>query len=159
MDRKIKGFTIFELLIVIAIIAILASLATIGYTRFIENQRLKNCTDYLINYLETAKRYSISGKEGYVWGINIEADRFIFFKDINQNCTFDNSEISETLLFSSICPSVVVLNSASIVFDKRGVPRNAICGLGAVNIVLTNSIGSKRTIFVDTLGRIRYENQ
>ncbi len=158
MDRKINGFTIFELLIVIAIMAILASMAIIGYTKFIENQRLKNCTDYLINYLETAKRYSISGKDGYVWGVDIEADRFILFKDINQTCSIDNNESYETLLFSSVCPSVVVTNPASIIFDKRGVPRNAICGLGAVNIVLTNTIGSTRTVFIDTLGRIRYEN-
>lgn len=159
MDRKIKGFTIFELLIVIAIIAILASLATLGYVRFIENQRLKNCTDYLINYLETAKRYSISGKEEYIWGIDIEADRFILFKDLNRNCTFDNNETYETLLFSSMCPSVVVSDPASVVFDKRGIPRNAICGLGAVDISLKNSIGSIRTVYIDTLGRIRYETQ
>lgn len=158
MDRKINGFTIFELLIVIAIMVILASMAIIGYTKFIENQRLKNCTDYLINYLETAKRYSISGKDGYVWGVDIETDRFILFKDINQNCSIDSNEAYETLLFSSICPSVVVTNPASIIFDKRGVPRNAICGLGAVNIVLTNTIGTTRTVFIDTLGRIRYEN-
>lgn len=41
-NRKEKGFTLVELIVVIAIIAILASVAIVGFTRFIENARISN---------------------------------------------------------------------------------------------------------------------
>ena len=40
--KERKGFTLVDLIVVIAIVTILASISIIGYTRFIENSKMSN---------------------------------------------------------------------------------------------------------------------
>ena len=41
-NNKMKGFTLVELLVVIAILAILATVSVVGYTSYIEGARISN---------------------------------------------------------------------------------------------------------------------
>ncbi len=56
MDRKVKGFTVGELLIVIVIVSILAYIGYQEIAKSVANQRLKNSTLKLVADLERIKR-------------------------------------------------------------------------------------------------------
>ena len=58
-----KGFTLVELLVVIAILAILATVSVVGYTSFIERAHMSNDTS-LIHQLNSFKDAYLIGKDG-----------------------------------------------------------------------------------------------
>ncbi|SHK13905.1 prepilin-type N-terminal cleavage/methylation domain-containing protein [Thermocrinis minervae] len=154
MDRKVRGMSMLELLVVITIIAVLGSIALIEFRNFILDRRLKSDTERLISMLETAKRYSLSGRNGTVWGVNVLNDRIQLFQDNNGNCTVDQGEVVQEVRLES---GVQVQNPGIVIFDKKGIPRNAICGLGPIGFNLAApAINSQRIVCVSSVGRIRY---
>ncbi len=73
-------------------------------------------------------------------------------RDTNTSCTND----ATTQRLVSLPPGVSPQADFYVLFDRRGYPLNWSCGIGAGNIILKNSYGS-RTVIVDRVGRIRYE--
>lgn len=165
MDRKVKGYTIMEILVIIAILSILAGFAFVSFRNIVLNQRLKASTDNLVSVLNTARMYSMTGGDvrgigPRPWGVYVTEDgrRFILFEDTNSNCRCDNNcnngeEVVKTFQMES---GVKVRNPLVIVFDKKGYPRNAICGFGATNIIIeSETLNKARTICISRYGRIR----
>lgn len=166
MDRKVKGYTIMEILVVIAILSILAGFAFVGLRNMVLNQRLKASADNLISVLNTARMYSMTGRNvrndvqgGRPWGVAFIDNRtYVLFEDANFNCRFDSGE--NVKQFQAEVGVVINQNcGGTVIFDKKGYPRNNNCGLGMCSITLENAIGSKRTINISRYGRITYETQ
>jgi len=164
MDRKVKGITIMEVLVVMAIIAILASASILGLRNLVERQRLYSAMTQVANDLKEAQFRSMSSN--MIWGVRFCANQSqykIFAvdpatvgggcpRDANPSCTND----ATTQRLVSLPPGVLPQADFYVLFDRRGYPLNWSCGIVAGNITLRNSYGS-RTVIVDSLGRIRYE--
>jgi type IV fimbrial biogenesis protein FimT len=164
MDRKVKGITVMEVLVVMAIIAILASVSIFGLQNPIQKQRLYSAMTQVANDLKEAQFRSMSSN--MVWGVRFcgGVSQYKIFavdpatvgggcpRDANPSCTND----ATTQRLVSLPPGVSPEEDFYVLFDRRGYPLNWGCGIGAGNITLKNSYGS-RTVIVDSLGRIRYE--
>jgi len=164
MDRKVKGITVMEVLVVMAIIAILASVSIFGLQNPIQRQRLYSAMTQVANDLKEAQFRSMSSN--MVWGVRFceGVSQYKIFavdpatvgggcpRDANPSCTND----ATTQRLVSLPPGVSPEEDFYVLFDRRGYPLNWGCGIGAGNITLKNSYGS-RTVIVDRLGRIRYE--
>jgi len=153
MDRKInnKGMTLIELLVVIIILVILMSFAYKQIINMVQEQRLRQATNMVISDLEKVKLNSISKEK--LWGIRADnnANSYTLFKDENGNCSFDNGEGVSTI---NLPAGISFGNDVYFLFDKKGYPRNAICGLGPGSIIIKNQNDTKKTIVVDRYGRI-----
>ncbi|MFN7065374.1 MAG: prepilin-type N-terminal cleavage/methylation domain-containing protein [Aquificaceae bacterium] len=158
MDRKVKGYTVMEVLVVMAIVATLGGFAFIGLRNLILNQRLKATTDNLVSVLNTARINSMTGRDvknmqgSRPWGVSVETNSYILFEDTNFNCRYDNGENVKTFRVEG---GVRVNNPLVLVFDKKGYPRNALCGFGVNNIVVNSESGKVKTICISRYGRIR----
>jgi type IV fimbrial biogenesis protein FimT len=161
MDRKVKGITIMEVLVVMAIIAILASASILGLRNLVQRERLYSAMTQVANDLKEVQFRSMSSNR--VWGVRFCANqnRYKIFavnpstgcpRDANPSCTND----ATTQRLVSLPPGVFPEANFYVLFDRRGYPLNWSCGIGPVNITLRNSYG-RRTVFVDSVGRIRYE--
>jgi len=164
MDRKVRGITIMEVLVVMAIIAILASASILGLRNLVQRERLYSAMTQIANDLKEAQFRSMSSNS--TWGVRFCANQSqykIFAvdpatvdgecpRDANPSCTSD----ATTQRLVSLPPSVLPQADSYVLFDRRGYPLNWSCGIGAVNITLSNSYGSG-TVIIDSLGRIRYE--
>ena len=164
MDRKVKGITIFEVLVVMAIIAILASAGILGLRNMVQRERLYSAMTQVANDLKEAQFRSMSSNS--VWGVRfcVNQNQYKIFavdpatvgggcpRDANPSCTND----ATTQRLVSLPPGVLPQADFYVLFDRRGYPLNWSCGIGAGNITLSNSYGS-RTVIVDRVGRIRYE--
>ncbi len=166
MDRKVKGYTAVEIVITIAILSILASFAFLWLRNLVLNQRLKATTDELISVLNTARMYSMTGRNvrsdvqgSRPWGVAFISNKtYILFEDANFNCMLDDGE--DARQFQAEAGVIINENCGGIiVFDKKGYPRSKTCGLGMCSITLTNQVGSRRTINISRYGRINYETQ
>jgi type IV fimbrial biogenesis protein FimT len=164
MDRKVRGITIMEVLVVMAIIAILASASILGLRNLVQRERLYSAMTQVANDLKEVQFRSMSSN--MIWGVRFCANQsqYKVFAvdpapvvsgcpgDANSSCTSDIT----TRRLVSLPPGVLPQADFYVLFDRRGYPLNRSCGIGAVNITLRNSYGS-RTVIVDSLGRIRYE--
>jgi len=164
MDRKVKGITIMEVLVVMAIIAILASASILGLRNLVQRERLYSAMTQVANDLKEVQFRSMSSS--MVWGVRFCANQnqYKIFavdpstigsgcpRDADPSCTND----ATTQRLVSLPPGVSPEEDFYVLFDRRGYPLDWSCGIGAVSITLRNSYGS-RTVVIDRLGRIRYE--
>ena len=158
MDRKVRGFSVFELLVVIVIIAILGSVAFMGLRNMVLRERLYSATTQVVNDLKEVQFRSMSSNA--TWGIRFCAgnSRYKIFtvsrecQDASPTCDPDQT----TQRIAELPAGVVVSRDYYVVFDRRGYPLNYSCGLGMGNVTVQNDYGS-RVITVDKFGRIRYE--
>jgi prepilin-type N-terminal cleavage/methylation domain len=164
MDRKVRGITIMEVLVVMAIIAILASVSIFGLQNLVQRERLYSAMTQVANDLKEVQFRSMSSNT--VWGVRFcgGVSQYKIFavdpatvgagcpRDANPSCTND----ATTQRLVSLPPGVLPEENFYVLFDRRGYPLNWSCGIGADSITLSNSYGS-RTVIVDSLGRIRYE--
>jgi type IV fimbrial biogenesis protein FimT len=164
MDRKVRGITIMEVLVVMAIIAILASASILGLRNLVQRERLYSAMTQVANDLKEVQFRSMSSNS--VWGVRFCANQsqYKIFAvnpanvsgvcpgDANSSCTSDIT----TRRLVSLPPGVLPQADFYVLFDRRGYPLDRSCGIGAGNITLRNSYGS-RAVIIDRLGRIRYE--
>jgi prepilin-type N-terminal cleavage/methylation domain len=164
MDRKVRGITIMEVLVVMAIIAILASASIFGLQNLVQRERLYSAMTQVANDLKEVQFRSMSSN--MVWGVRFCANQSqykIFAVDpatVGGGCPGDADPSCEndatTQRLVSLPPGVLPQADFYVLFDRRGYPLNENCGIRAGNITLSNSYGS-RTVIVDRVGRIRYE--
>jgi len=164
MDRKVKGITIMEVLVVMAIIAILASASIFGLRNMVQRERLYSAMTQVANDLKEVQFRSMSSNS--TWGVRfcVNQNQYKIFavnpstvgggcpRDADPSCTND----ATTQRLVSLPPGVLPQADFYVLFDRRGYPLDWSCGIGAGNIALRNSYGS-RTVIVDRVGRIRYE--
>lgn len=150
MDRKVAGFSIFELLIVMAIISILMYVGISQYTRYKAERELTRQANQLADELSWIKSQSIA-KEPY--GIKVDVTAYTIFKD-DGDCQFDDGD---TIVDTKNFIDTITANTLTRVFDRRGYPRSDNCGLGMGNITLRNTQGSQKVICISRYGRIKIE--
>jgi type IV fimbrial biogenesis protein FimT len=164
MDRKVRGITIMEVLVVMAIIAILASASILGLRNLVQRERLYSAMTQVANDLKEVQFRSMSSN--MTWGVRFctNQNEYKIFavnpanvsagcpRDANTFCTND----ATTQRLVPLPPGVSPGAGFYVLFDRRGYPLDWSCGIGAGNITLRNSYGI-RTVIVDRIGRIRYE--
>jgi prepilin-type N-terminal cleavage/methylation domain len=164
MDRKVKGITIMEVLVVMAIIAILASASILGLRNLVQRERLYSAMTQVANDLKEVQFRSMSSN--MIWGVRFCANQsqYKIFAvnpaNVSGGCPMDDepscTNDATTQRLVSLPAGVSPEAGFYVLFDRRGYPLNWSCGIGAGNVTLSNSYG-RRTVFVDRVGRIRYE--
>ena len=152
--RSTSGFTVIELLIVVAILAILASIALPNMLSPSIKAKLGGAVSNLRGDLQTAKMMAIRENANVV--VNLFANRYEVFVDNGAGANAGNwvRDADERLLVSRLMePGVTIdlaatdLSDERTRFNDRGLPEN----FG--KIVLTSQVG-QRQLNVNRLGRI-----
>lgn len=164
MDRKVRGFTMVELIVVIAIIAILGSMAVIWLARQINQVRLRNTIDAFVGLLEEARRMSSSRPRQFCVNYN-QTNQSIEMLE-GENCQCD------TLVRSVPIPRGITItasnnNDLPMVYDRMGYPRsrgnNSCGGLNPTTITIRYNGTSpmhpreRAQIAVSANGRLRVQ--
>jgi type IV fimbrial biogenesis protein FimT len=155
MDRKIEGFSILEVLIVIAILSILMTVSISYYIRYKLDRELTRQANQLLNEISWVKSQSIA-KE--VHGIRVTSNSYTVFVDKDGDCNFTTGDkIVHSVNFSEGIqgPS----SPQTFVFDRKGYSKGANCALGVVEgtITLKNSYNNTKNIKISRYGRTRIE--
>ncbi len=167
--------SLVEILVVLAIAALLVGFSLRWVVNTLMDYRLRVATNILANHIAGAKVDSII--KAYPVGIRAEPDKdcYAIFEDRDRNCRIGSSALGDdnclypgTQTFPDCpnpnvdCVKVVKLppgvrtsSDVSVIFDRKGYPRNALCGLGMFTSRLKNLINTQRSVIVDRYGRIR----
>ena len=95
-----KGFTLVELLVVIAILAILATVSVVGYTSFINRAEDSNAQTEAHQVQTTIQSYTISG-QSYVLGTTVVTKTI-------QGDNPDTADVTEESYTKNVTENVVV---------------------------------------------------
>lgn len=92
-----RGFTLVELMIIIALLAIVASIAVPNFTQFIRNNQVQAQTDEIAGFLQYARSQAVSRRESYTvdmddWKVYPAADA----NKVERRLEMDTTRISVT---------------------------------------------------------------
>ena len=83
------GLTIIELLVIIVIISTIGILSISFYSRFLNQNSVKNTQNQIVGSLRKAQIYSMMGKQGGTWGVKYESNKITLY--LSNNNAFDES--------------------------------------------------------------------
>jgi len=109
-----RGFTLIEILLVVALIGIVFSITPPLYTKIVSRSAMESNIDTLINVLRKAETNSLTSLHNSSWGVKIENNNFILFKGdsyINRDKNFDD-------IYKSYA-NFAVSNDNEIIFTKN----------------------------------------
>lgn len=135
------GFTIIELLLVIAIVITLGTTSVVFFSRFLTQNAVITTQDQLIGQLRKAQLYSMMGRQNGNWGVVFAANKITLFQGNSyaaRNAAFDES--------FSVNQNIDIANFSEIVFTKTtGLPSSSglytITGADSVKQVTVNAQG------------------
>jgi prepilin-type N-terminal cleavage/methylation domain-containing protein len=155
LDEK-DGFSLFELLVVVAIIAVVSAIVTPHFIGWRSNAKLRGTVDNLKGDLEMAKINAV--KENSFVSVLFEPDGYRVFVDRTNPWVRDPDE---RLLRERRLPAGVVFDTghADWGFTNNRTRFNSRGAADTANgtAVIVNNSGEQSNIVVSTLGRIRVE--
>jgi type IV fimbrial biogenesis protein FimT len=122
------------------------------YTKYKADRELMRQANMLMDEINWIKSQSIS-KEPH--GIVITVSNYTLFKDLDGDCNYSTGD--EIVRAINFIDGITSSTTQTIVFDRKGYPRNANCGLGQMSITLSNNLGHKKLICISRYGRIKIE--
>jgi type II secretion system protein H len=143
-----EGFTLVELIIVLAIMAILSAIALPSFQNYMAQRRLSGATRELYGNLSLARLKAVTMNQWIALNID-DGHRYTIFKDDNKDGIVDNGEAISTLDIHPTYRDVNFSTASGTVFTFYP---NGTGATGTLN--LTNPTGSKR-ITISSAGRIK----
>jgi prepilin-type N-terminal cleavage/methylation domain-containing protein len=146
-----KGFTLFELMLVIAVMAIIATLSRDFYTNFALDATIDNNAKTIMFDLRSARDKAMNGQNNSNWGlhfINSNSDYYqTFYSPTNYADAAKVIESSSYLHGSNKFSSPAEGSSTDIIFSK-------ISGSASATDIIIISGSNARTISVNAQGLV-----
>lgn len=145
--NKSKGFSITEVLLVVAILGILAGTSVEGYFYFKKNSELTLATQQIVNSIRKAKIKSEAMKEDDGWGVSVQNDKVIIFK--GNNFSQRNQSFDEIKIISGMS---TVSGINQVIFSKlTGLPE-----LGSIGTLTLGNGTATKNIQINEEGLVSY---
>ncbi len=147
-----KGFTIFELLIVISIIAILSAIIITTLSDFRHNQAVDKDAQTIVAYLDDAKSKTLASKDASQYGVYFSSSTITVFKGSSYSASDPENrvyDLNPTVRVNSIS---LTGGGSSVVFDRLtgGTAQNGTLVLSSRRATTTRTVTIYKTGSVES---------
>ena len=149
INKKQKGFSLIEMVVVVAIGAVLVAVVVFSFSSFRNNKIIDVSADQILSVINEARVKTVSSEDYSRFGVRLEANRAVFFK--GDTFTEPNPSNIQTTLSSLVEISDISLSGggADIVFQKlTGKTSN----YGSLRVRLRSDNNKYKTISVKSTG-------
>lgn len=163
LHRNSRGFTIIELIVVIAIMGVLMAIAIPNFSQWTTNYRLKAAAREIYSNFQKARIEAIKTNSNVVVSFNLGADTYQVFVDnggTTGTASDDTQNGDERILDTVSMPAGVVLDSVNFSggsttpgFTARGLPLSNRIG----NVRVTNVNNERYQITLSLAGGLTLE--
>lgn len=136
-----RGFTLIEVLIVIAVIVILVSMSTGAFVQFYAGNILESETQKVQTILVDARAQTLLSKEDTNYGVHFESNKVILFKGNTYSAVDPDNE--ELILSSRVSLTTNIVGGGSDIIYRR------LTGNVVANGTTTISLVSDSNRFID----------
>ncbi len=151
--RNKSGFTLIELMTVIAIVAIVLAFATPPFLQWLKNKALVEASDQVFSDLQNARLRAVKENANVLVAFDTANQSYRVFIDKNLNNQYDAS--TDTSLWTGNLPSGITFSSVSF----GGAAWIGFTGMGTAtssgSLVLAGSNAKTQQITVDLPGTIQ----
>lgn len=136
-----KGFTLIELMLVIALMLTIGILSVAFYNRFLMQNAVADATDTLVGSLHRAQLFSMMGKYNGTWGVKISSGSIVVFQ--GESYSARRQAMDEV---SAINESIITNGLDEVVFARASglpsvTPTVTLTGNDSVRTLKINSQG------------------
>lgn len=147
------GFTLLELIMVVAIVAVIAFVTTPLTIQFYQTQTLNGVQNQLLEVLGRARNKSVAQLNDSAFGVYLAASTSLTYTLFQGSTYATRTSLLDE--FYDVPPSTTIVfpgNATTILFTKHtGIPVNESGGSATGTIVITRG-GTTKTITVDEFG-------
>lgn len=146
-----KGFTLIEVIIVVAIIGVLSTVTFLSYRSALQRQQLEQETAKIVAVFEEARSLSLAGKQGSAYGVRAESNKVIRFQ--GENYVVGRTSNFEEPLSPYVTISAINLTggTSNVVFSRMGGTTTA---SGTLTVSLAASTTVSKIITIHSTGLV-----
>jgi prepilin-type N-terminal cleavage/methylation domain-containing protein len=137
-----RGFSLIELLLVVAIVAVLGAGSASFYSRFIVQNDVAVTRDQLVAALRKAQTYSMVGKRASPWGVHYTTGTITLYQ--GPSFALRNSAVDEKISVRStiLLSGLTEINFARMSGIPSAMPTITISGNADTKSVTVNAVGA-----------------
>ncbi len=113
-----KGFTMLEIVVVVAIVMILASVIITSFSKFRNNKVLDTGVENTLSVLAKARGNTLSSKNAYQYGVHFEASQAVLFRGATYNSSDTNNEVAPLDNALEISSVSLTGGGSDVLFDR-----------------------------------------
>lgn len=147
------GFTLLELMIVVAVLGIVSAIAAPNYTNYMAERRLKGAARMVMSHLMAARQNAVSKNHEFKVFFNNDQRTFTILADANNNGTADTGEATEVRDIRIDYYDVAFSASANPIFSPRGT-----ASLGTTVTLTSARTGTSKCVMAASTGRVKIDD-